>query len=242
MDCMSPISKSLVQGLILTAAIVSTSTAACGQVELQLRVKQLPGWDARTREGRCEIRVWVDNRAEVRMRGDAIFVRTLEGSKGLDEGSECSQPLPYNSVRGFQIHQTAGRNRVSLTQEPSRMNNYTALMAIDDPQGGGDNYAFEVSWQAEPDVATAPAPFFDDIRACQDTVRARFQSQNGRGSYIDFNNFADRTGRPKAKEKAMAMAMAMVAIRSNTKARAGTGGRRRSRAAAARAVGTNPKI
>src|SRR3954452_7170597 len=122
--------KTSFQPFLLTAAALLTSSAAFGQVEAQLRVRQLPGWDARTREGRCEIRVWVDNRAEVRMRGDAIFVRTLQGSKGRDEGSECSQPLPYNSVRGFQIRQTAGRNRVSLAQEPSRMNNFTALMDI----------------------------------------------------------------------------------------------------------------
>ena len=42
--------------------------------------------------------------------------------------------------------------------------------------------------------AVAPAPFFDDVRACQDAVRQRFQGQNGRGSYIDFESFADRTG------------------------------------------------
>ena len=118
--------------LIVAAAILVTSSAAFGQVETQMRVRQLPGWDARAREGRCEIRVWVDNRAEVRMRGDAIFVRTVEGSKGRDEGSECSQPLPYNSVRGFQIRQTAGRSRVTLAQEPSRMNNFTAMIAIED--------------------------------------------------------------------------------------------------------------
>jgi len=171
-----------------------TSSAALGQSEIQMRARQQPGWDVRTREGRCDIRVWVDNRAEVRMRGDTIFVRTMEGSKGRDEGSSCSQPIPYNGVSGFQIQQTAGRNRVSLAQEPSRANNYTAMIAIDDPQGGGDNYAFEVTWQAESNVAAAPAPFFDDVRACQDTVRARFQSQNGRGSYIDFAAFADRRG------------------------------------------------
>jgi hypothetical protein len=72
------------------------------------------------------------------------------------------------------------------------MNNYTALISIEDRQGGGDNYAFEVSWRAEADIATAPAPFFDDVRACQEVVRQRFQSQNGRGAYIDFDNFADR--------------------------------------------------
>src|SRR5690348_5242934 len=107
-------SKTTYHRLFLAAAAVLVASACFGQSEIQLRAKQLPGWDARAREGRCEIRVWVDNRAEVRMRGDAIFVRTLEGSKGRDEGSECSQPLPYNSVGGFQIRQTAGRNRVVL--------------------------------------------------------------------------------------------------------------------------------
>jgi hypothetical protein len=178
--------------LVVAAATLVTSSTAFGQVETQLRVRQLPGWDARAREGRCEIRVWVDNRAEVRMRGDAIFVRTVEGAKGRDEGSECSQALPYNSVRDFQIRQTAGRSRVTLAQEPSRMNNFTAMIAIEDAQGGGDNYAFEVTWHADADVATAPAAFFDDVRACQDAVRQRFQTQNGRGSYIDFQSFADR--------------------------------------------------
>jgi hypothetical protein len=72
------------------------------------------------------------------------------------------------------------------------MNNFTAMIAIEDSQGGGDNYAFEVTWHADTDVAAAPAAFFDDVRACQDAVRQRFQSQNGRGSYIDFQSFADR--------------------------------------------------
>jgi hypothetical protein len=154
----------------------------------------MAGWDVRAREGRCEVRVWVDNRAEVRMRGDGIFVRTLEGSKSRDDGSECSQPLPYNSVRDFQIRQIAGRSRVTLAQEPGRMNNYTAMISIEDRQGGGDNYAFEVTWRSEGDGKNVPAPFFDDIRACQDMVRQRFLTQNGRGSYIDFEPAADRQG------------------------------------------------
>lgn len=180
--------------LFATAAVVLVSSACFGQAEIQLRARQLPGWDPRAREGRCEIRVWVDNRAEVRMRGDGIFVKTVEGAKGHDEGSECTQPLPYNNVRDFQVRQTAGRSQLSLAQEPSRMNNYTAMIAIDDRQGGGDNYAFEVTWRSDGDIATAPAPFFDDVRACQDMVRQRFLSQNGRGAYIDFDNFANRQG------------------------------------------------
>jgi hypothetical protein len=184
---------------VMLAAALFGSTAALGQVDIQLRVRQLPGWDARVREGRCDVRIWVDNRAEVRMRGDSIFVRTLEGSRARDEGSDCSQSLPYNSVRGFAIHQTTGRSPIALVQEPSRMNNFTALIAIDDRQGGGDEYAFEVTWHADADVAAAPAPFFDDVRACQDVVRQRFLSQNGRGTYIDFDRFADRQGQGHEK-------------------------------------------
>jgi hypothetical protein len=188
------------RGILLGSAVFGC-TSAFAQVDIQLRARQLPGWNAGAREGRCEIRVWVDNRAEVRMRGDTVFVRTLEGSKGRDEGSECSQPLPLNSVRDFQIRQTAGRSRVSLTQEPGRMNNFTAMITIEDKQGGGDNYAFEATWHSDSDIAKAPAPFFDDVRACQDIVRQRFLSQNGRGSYIDFENFADRQGQNENQGK-----------------------------------------
>jgi hypothetical protein len=197
-------SKTSFHRVLLAGAILLAATSAFGQVESQLRARQLPGWDPRAREGRCQIRMWVDNRAEVRMRGDTIFVRTLEGSRGRDEGSECSQPLPYNSVRGFQIHQLSGRNRVTLVQEPGRMNNYTAIMSIEDRQGGGDNYAFEVTWQADAGTAAAAAPFFDEVRACQDAVRQRFLGQNGRGSYIDFDGFADRRedGRNRGQERA----------------------------------------
>jgi hypothetical protein len=197
-------SKTCFHRALLAGAILLAATSAFGQVDIQLRARQLPGWDPRAREGRCQIRMWVDNRAEVRMRGDTIFVRTLEGSRGRDEGSECSQPLPYNSVRSFQLHQTSGRNRVTLMQEPGRMNNYTAIVAIEDRQGGGDNYTFEVTWQADAGTQAAAAPFFDEVRACQDAVRQRFLGQNGRGAYIDFDGFADRReeGRYRGQDRA----------------------------------------
>ena len=187
---------------IVRAGIAALLFASAGfsQIEIQLRVRQQPGWDPRAREGRCEVRVWVDHQAELRIRGDGIFVRTVEGARSYDEGSACSQPLPYNSIRDFRLRQTAGRNRVNLVQEPSRMNNYTALFSINDEQGGGDHYAFEITWGSEGDRPNAPAPFFDDVRACQDSVRQRFLSRNGRGSYIDFEGSADRQNQGQGRE------------------------------------------
>jgi hypothetical protein len=57
------------------------------------------------------------------------------------------------------------------------------MIAINDPPGGGDNYAFDDTCHAEADIKSALAPFFDDERARQDAVRKSYQSQNGRGSY-----------------------------------------------------------
>ena len=182
------------------AAALVFSSAAFAQIDIQLRVRQQPGWDPRAREGRCEVRVWVDHLAELRIRGDGISVRTVEGARSYDEGSACSHPLPYHSIRDFQIRQIAGRKRVNLVQEPNRMNNYTALVSINDDQGGGDHYAFEVTWRSEGERPNAPAPFFDDVRACQDSVRQRFLSRNGRGSYIDFDGSADRQNQNQGRE------------------------------------------
>src|SRR3954462_3169617 len=137
--------------LLLTVAAALAAGRFYAQTALQVRVRQLPGWDARQREGRCQIRLWVDDRAEVRLRGDRIWVTTLQGAKGRDEGSACSQALPFNAVQDFQIRQVSGRSRVAMAQDPSRANNYTALFSVEDRQGGGDNYAFEVTWRADTD-------------------------------------------------------------------------------------------
>jgi hypothetical protein len=183
------------------AAALLFSGVGFAQVDIQIRFGQQPGWDPRAREGRCEVHIWVDHHAEVRLRGDGIFVRTLEGAKSYDEGSRCSQPLPYNSIGDFQLRQIAGRNRAELLQQPNRMNNFTALVAINDDQGGGDHYAFEVNWRSEGgDRPNAPAPFFDDVRACQDAVRQRFLSRNGRGAYLDFEGQAERQNQNRNRE------------------------------------------
>ena len=60
-------SKNSLYRLFLVAAAAFTASAAFGQIDIELHARHLPGWDARAREGRCQIRVWVDNRAEVRI-------------------------------------------------------------------------------------------------------------------------------------------------------------------------------
>ena len=180
------------KSFLFAIAVFAAASVCFAQTDIQIRPRQMPGWDPRQREGHCELHVWVDNRAEIRMRGDRIWVTTLQGAQAHDEGSACSQALPYNYVGDFQIRQISGRNQVNIAQAPSRANNYTATIAIEDRQGGGASYAFDVSWRATGNVDNSPAPFFDDVRACQDVVLQRFLGRNIRGSYMDFDRFADR--------------------------------------------------
>lgn len=187
--------------LFMAAMMLFFGSSGFAQTDMRVRPRQLPGWDSGAREGRCAIRVWVDNRAELRMRGDGIFVTTLEGARAYDEGSECSQPIPYNSILNFQVRQTAGRGQVNLAQEPNRLNNYTAMVLIEDRQGGGDSYNLEVSWRSNDGAVNSPAAFYDDVRACQDMVRRNFLSRNGRGAYIDFDGFPGRQAQIQGRAK-----------------------------------------
>jgi hypothetical protein len=121
--------------------------------------------------------------------------------RATTKAASAAQPLPYNSIGDFQIRQIGGRNRIELVQQPNRSNNFTAFVAISDDQGGGDHYAFEANWRSEGgDRPNAPAPFFDDVRACQDAVRQRFLSKNGRGAYLDFEDQAERQNQNKNRE------------------------------------------
>ena len=53
--------------LLKVAAALLFSSSALAQIDIQIRLRQQPGWDLRAREGRCEVRVWVDHLAELRM-------------------------------------------------------------------------------------------------------------------------------------------------------------------------------
>ena len=42
-------------------------------------------------KGQCDIRLQIDKEAEVRVRGDMVFVRTVSGREARDDGSECNE-------------------------------------------------------------------------------------------------------------------------------------------------------
>src|SRR5712691_3652999 len=98
-------------------------------------------------KGQCDIRLQVDNEVEVAVRGDTVSIRTISGRDARDDGSECNAPLPDRDVPGFNFQVMDSRNEIRLLAEPSRRNDFTAIVRIRDSAGGEGRYHFRLSWQ-----------------------------------------------------------------------------------------------
>ena len=161
------------------------------------RLGRAPDWNVNAETGSCRLRIWVDDRADVQLRGDQIIVNTRSGRRSYDEGSSCTQPLPFGRVADFRVVANDARGRVAQVGEPVRRNNFTGTIAINDPQPGGSTYDLVVSWNnlerpAAPLASNDPYPYFDETRACQERVRSEFLTKNEGDAYLEFWGNSDR--------------------------------------------------
>lgn len=114
--------------------------------DTQFRVRKMTRTDVPRGKGQCDIRVRVDNEIEVTLRGDFVYLRTIAGHDGRDDGSECNAPLPNRRVEGFRFEKVDGRGEVRLVAEPSRQTDFQAIVRIRDSGSGEDRYHFRLSW------------------------------------------------------------------------------------------------
>jgi hypothetical protein len=92
----------------------------------------------------------VDDYVELNIQGNQVRSREREGSQTLNEQARFSNPLPRADVT-VSVRKRNGRGQVSVVQQPSQSNNYTAIIKIDDNQGGADNYEIEMDWNGSYD-------------------------------------------------------------------------------------------
>ncbi|HLG98824.1 MAG TPA: hypothetical protein VKX49_21105 [Bryobacteraceae bacterium] len=93
--------------------------------------------------GRCTIEVVVDGTAEVEVRGDNAVLRNLGGQLPQWRRFECTSPLPPNPA-DFRFRGVDGRGRQQLVRDPR--SGGSAVVRIEDPQGGADRYKFDLLW------------------------------------------------------------------------------------------------
>ncbi len=177
------------------------------------RLGRAPDWNLNAETGSCRLHIRVDDRAQVQLRGDQIIVNTRSGKRSFDEGSVCTQPLPFGNVEDFRVIANEGRGRIGEVREPSRRNNFTGSMVIEDPQPGSATYDLVVSWRNvdRPAVALAPNdpfPYFDETRACQDRVRREFLGKNEEDAYIEFTGNTEREDAGANRERIRGRAFA----------------------------------
>ncbi len=168
--------------------------------DYNVRIARAPDWNIHAPDGQCRLRLWVDDRARVELRGDQVIVRTETGRRSYDRGSLCNQPLPSSRVEGFRLTAERGRGAVTGVESPARRNDFTAALTIDDPQAGGDEYELAIAWHnpqalVAPLAVAGPYPGYDETRACQERVRAEFLARNrGDDAYLEFTEVPLREG------------------------------------------------
>jgi hypothetical protein len=96
--------------------------------------------------GRVTWRGWVDDRVHLVIKGQSLETRTLSGTPRADGVSAFTSPLPGSTVE-VGVEKTSGRGTVAVLQQPSAVNDYTAVVEIYDGSGGAREYRLDIFWR-----------------------------------------------------------------------------------------------
>lgn len=102
------------------------------------------GDDGRT-TGRVRWRGTVDDDVQLVIRDNNIEVRTIGGSEYNDASYNFTSPLPRRRVTVNAV-KIRGRGEVRVLQQPSRENDFTAVVQVRDSGSGAREYEIEVAW------------------------------------------------------------------------------------------------
>lgn len=140
------------------SSIVGTPSGGIDLSQLQtLTPRKARRYREDSPDGVFDVRVYVDQTADVFVRGDRVFY-THEGREPEDDGSEYSQPLPAAELAKFEMEQLDGREKIQLIERPTAANDFTARLRITDPRGSDDRYHARLTWvRAEQAAAQPPA-------------------------------------------------------------------------------------
>lgn len=110
------------------------------------RVQLTPRTDVMSLKQQCDIRLKVDDQVEVKIHKDQVQIHTLSGQDAHNDGSECTAALPGHEAPGFAFQAIDGRGEVRMLAAPSRENDFSAVVRINDPGSGVGRYHFRLTW------------------------------------------------------------------------------------------------
>ena len=98
-----------------------------------------------SRSGRMTWRGRVDDDIRITIRGGRAEVETIGGTPYYDATTNFTASLPSRRVN-VRVERKRGRGEIFVEQQPSRENDYAAVIRIRDPRGGASDYEFELAW------------------------------------------------------------------------------------------------
>lgn len=99
----------------------------------------------RPTSGRMTWRGRVDDDVRITVRGGTADVETIGGTPYNNAIPSFTASLPSRRVN-VSLQVKRGRGEIFIEQQPSRENNFAAVIRIRDPRGGASDYEFELSW------------------------------------------------------------------------------------------------
>lgn len=97
-------------------------------------------------QGKAFWRGTVDKEVHLVIRGRDLETRTISGTTYTDEKFSFTASLPTRNVT-VEVLKKKGRGNARVFQQPSRDNDYTAIIQILDEGGGAREYELEVFWR-----------------------------------------------------------------------------------------------
>jgi hypothetical protein len=101
--------------------------------------------DTGSRSGRMTWRGRVDDDVRIRIRGGSADVETIGGTPYYDAQPNFSNSLPNRRVT-VRLTAKQGRGEIFIEQQPTRENDFTAVIRIRDTRGGASDYSFTLEW------------------------------------------------------------------------------------------------
>lgn len=103
----------------------------------------IPGGGASS--GTVRWRGTIDDIAQIRIQESSVDVSAVSGTAYTDGTYNFTSPLPYRRVT-VRLNKISGRGDMRIVQQPSRENDFTAVIEIRDTNRGPNSYEFELSW------------------------------------------------------------------------------------------------
>ncbi|MBK8809609.1 MAG: hypothetical protein IPN69_02625 [Acidobacteria bacterium] len=96
--------------------------------------------------GRVYWRGMVDDKIQLVIRGSQVETRTISGRTMPDGTFSFTSALPAGDVT-VGVTRTRGRGPVKIIQQPSKSNEFTAIVEVYDDGGGSRDYQLDIYWK-----------------------------------------------------------------------------------------------